>query len=193
MGLISGGINEVIATTFFNAAPMGIHYREGKASVVLFSGSHTAQNVERDGCLVANFVHDPLLYVKTAFEDLPDNFFIKEPVAGKIMFRLTGADAWAAFSATIINKTHGSMLVSLKLEKEIIEEISVHPLNRGFNSIIDATVHATRFLVTKDPQLRNLIDYHESIVRRCGGKRELEALELLNRYIGTNSMETKDP
>ena len=84
-------------------------------------------------------------------------------------------------------------MVSLKLEKEIIEEISVHPLNRGFNSIIDATVHATRFLITKDPQLRNLIDYHESIVRRCGGKRELEALELLNQHIGTNGIETKDP
>lgn len=193
MGLIGGGINEVIATTFFNAAPMGIHYREGKASVVLFSGSHTAENVERNGCLVANFVHDPLLYVKTAFEDLPDNFFIKEPVAGKTMFRLTGADAWAAFSATIVNKTQGSMLVSLNLEKEIIEEISVHPLNRGFNSIIDATVHATRFLVTKDPQLRNLIDYHESIVRRCGGKRGLEALELLNQHIGTNGTEPKKP
>ena len=30
MGLLRGGINEVIATTTFNAAPIGIHYREEK-------------------------------------------------------------------------------------------------------------------------------------------------------------------
>ncbi len=30
MGLLRSGINEVIATTSFNAAPMGIHYRGGK-------------------------------------------------------------------------------------------------------------------------------------------------------------------
>ena len=71
MGLLKGGINEVIATTAFNAAPIGIHYREKKYHAVLFLGSHTAENIARDGWVVANFVHDPVLYVKTAFEDLP--------------------------------------------------------------------------------------------------------------------------
>jgi hypothetical protein len=28
-----------------------------------------------------------------------------------------------------------------------------------------------------------MIDYHAGIVRKCGGKRELEALEILMRYI----------
>ena len=71
MGLIKGGINEVIATTAFNAAPIGIHYRDKTASMIIFSGSHTAKNLERDGWVVANLVHDPVLYVRTAFEDLP--------------------------------------------------------------------------------------------------------------------------
>jgi hypothetical protein len=183
MGLIKGGINEVIATTAFNAAPIGIHYRDKAASIILFSGSHTAENVERDGWVVANLVHDPVLYVRTAFEDLPRDVFVEEPVAGRSMYRLAGAEAWVAFTATVERKTHEAMMVRLTQEKEIIEEVAVHPVNRGFNGIIDATVHATRYRATRDPVLKGWIDYHAGIVRKCGGKKELEALELLMGYI----------
>jgi hypothetical protein len=75
------------------------------------------------------------------------------------------------------------MMVRLTLEKEIIEEIAVHPVNRGFNSVIDATVHATRYRENQDPALKKLIDYHVGIVNKCGGKQELEALELLKKYM----------
>jgi uncharacterized protein len=184
MGLLKGGINEVIATTTNNAAPIGIHYREKKAGAVLFLGSHTAINIARDGWVVANFTHDPVLYVKTAFEDLPGDAFVSEPVNGKTMQRLAGADAWVAFSATVEHRTAEAMTISLKPEKEIIEEVAIHPVNRGFGSIIDATVHATRYRITRDPGLLKMIDYHAGIVRKCGGKRELAALELLMTYIG---------
>jgi hypothetical protein len=182
MGLLRSGINEVIATTAFNAAPMGIHYRDGNASLVLFCGSHTAENIERDGWVVANFIHDPVMYVRTAFEDLPAESFIEEWVTGRKMQRLRGADAWTAFSATVERKTSEAMMVRLTAEKEIIEEVAIHPVNRGFGSIIDATVHTTRFRLTHDPELKKIIDYHAGIVRKCGGKRELEALEILLTY-----------
>jgi uncharacterized protein len=183
MGLLRGGINEVIVTTAFNAAPMGIHLREGKATMVLFSGSHTVENIRRDGWLVANFIHDPVVYVKTAFEDLPREQFLDEPVDGMTMQRLSGADAWAAFTTTIERTTSEAVMVTLTLRKEIIEEVAIHPVNRGFNSIVDATVHATRYRRNRDPRLKELIDYHAGIVRKCGGKRELAALELLTGYI----------
>ena len=48
MGLLKPGINEVIATTEFNAAPMGIIFKEGIARMVIFSGSHTAKNIEKN-------------------------------------------------------------------------------------------------------------------------------------------------
>ena len=183
MGLLRGGINEVIATTTFNAAPIGIHYREKKYRAFLFLGSHTAGNIARDGWVVANFVHDPVIYVKTAFEDLPKDQFIEEPVNGKTMHRLAGADGWAAFSATVEHRTAETMTVSLGLEKELIEVVAVYPVNRGFNSLIDATVHATRYRITRDAELKKHIEYHAGIVRKCGGKKELEALEMLNGYI----------
>lgn len=183
MGLLKSGINEVIATTGKNAAPIGIHYRDGKATMILFLGSHTAANIERDGWVVANLVHDPVLYVKTAFEDLPEDAFVEEPVGSRSVTRLAGADAWIAFSATVETKTKEAIVVSLNVEKEIIEEIGMYPVNRGFNSIIDATVHATRYKESRDQKLKDWIDYHAGIVRKCGGKKELAALELLERYI----------
>jgi hypothetical protein len=183
MGLLKSGINEVIATTSFNAAPMGIHYREGIASMILFSGSNTAENIERDGWVVANFVQDPVIYVRTAFEDLPRESFIEEPVSEKTITRLAGVDAWAVFSTKVMRRTPESMMVRLMLEKEIIEEVAIHTVNRGFNSIIDATVHVTRYKKNQDPELKRWIDYHTGIVRKCGGKRELEALELLKRHM----------
>ncbi|MCK9581769.1 MAG: DUF447 family protein [Methanoregula sp.] len=182
MGLLKGGINEIIATTAGNAAPIGIHYRDGRAGMVLFCGSHTAENVERDGWIVANFIHDPVLYVQTAFSDLPVEMFADEPVDGRTMQRLQGADAWAAFSAEVERKTSEAMMVRLTPVKEVIREVRLHPVNRGFNSIIDATVHATRLKISRDPGLKKMIDYHAGIVRKCGGRRELEALELLLKY-----------
>jgi uncharacterized protein len=183
MGLLKSGINEVIASTATNAAPMGIHLRDGKAGMVLFRGSHTAVNIERDLWVVANFVHDPILYVKTAFEDLPPEAFVEEPVEGKTMLRLAAADAWAAFFVSVENRTTEAMKVSLMLKKEIIRNVTVQPVNRGFNSIIDATVNATRYAKNHDPELKTIIDYHSGIVRKCGGKAEIAALELLLSYI----------
>lgn len=182
MGLLRSGINEVIATTASNAAPIGIHYREGKAGMVLFCGSHTAENIERDGWVIANFIHDPVMYVRTAFEDLPGDMFVDEPVNGRTMQRLRGAGAWAAFSARVERRTTEAMVVSLTPEKEIIEEVAVYPVNRGFGSIIDATVHATRYNLNRDPELKKQIDYHVAIVRKCGGRNELAALDLLMKY-----------
>ncbi len=183
MGLLKTGINEVIVTTEYNAAPIGIIFRDGVAKMILFSGSHTAQNIEKYGWLVANFVYDPILYVTTAFEDISQDAFLEETVNGRKMHRLKNTDAWAAFTATIDKKTTEALMVTLTLEKEIIENVSLHPVNRGFNSIIDTTVHATRYKVNHDPELKKMIDYHAGIVRKCGGKRELEALEILMRYI----------
>jgi uncharacterized protein len=183
MGLLTDGINEVIATTAFNAAPMGIHNRNGRLNMALFQGSHTAENIERDGWVVANIVHDPVLYVRTAFEDLPKDAFRDEPVNGRKMYRLSDAEGWVAFTATVEHRTRESIVVGLTVEKEILLDVALHTVNRGFNSIIDATVHATRYRINRDPHLKKLIDYHTVIIRKCGGKRELEALDLLMNFL----------
>ena len=184
MGLLSEGINDVIATTRFNAAPMGVINRGGHFRMVLFTGSHTAQNIGRERWVVANIVHDPVLYVTTAFSDLSHEAFKPVTVNGREMQRLAQADAWQAFDVVIEHRGTESMTVRLSPLHDEILVSTARPVNRGFNSVIDATVHATRYAISHDPELKKLIEYHAGIVRRCGGKRELEALELLMKYIG---------
>ncbi|MDD1705428.1 MAG: DUF447 family protein [Methanoregulaceae archaeon] len=183
MGLLKDGINEVIATTFQNAAPMGLICRNEKARMVVFRGSHTAERVRQDGWLVANFIFDPRVYVRTAFEDLPPGDFIEEKAAGITVQRLAGAEAWAAYRAEVERETEEALLVNLTSLREVVCSSTLHPINRGFNSIIEATVHATRFQISHDPRLYELIRHHTALVRRCGGTRELEALDLLYSYL----------
>jgi hypothetical protein len=183
MGLLREGINEVIATTYQNAAPMGLIYRNQVVRMVVFRGSHTAERIRKHGWVVANFIYDPVVYVKTAFEDLPQEDFVGEQVGEIFVQRLSGAEAWAAYHAEVDQETDEALIVTLSLLEEKIATLALHPINRGFNSIIDATVHATRFQQSRDHRLHDLIRHHASLVRRCGGARELEALDLLYTYL----------
>jgi hypothetical protein len=183
LGLLKEGINEVIATTCDNAAPMGIIYRNQEARMVVFRGSHTAERIRQHGWVVANFIFDPLVYVKTAFEDLTTEAYTEVRVEGITMQRLCDAEAWSAYRADVQNESDDALIVRLTLLKEEVCIAALHPVNRGFNSIIEATVHATRFQQSREPRLHDLIRHHASLVRRCGGPRELEALELLYTYL----------
>jgi hypothetical protein len=184
MGLLQEGITEVIATTWQNAAPMGIIHRGGEYRMVLFRGSHTAMNIERWGWVVANIVHDPVLLVRTAFSDLPATAFVEEVVEGFLVHRLPSAEAWVAFDAAIGHRARESLTAILSPMTEMVVSPAVHPVNRGYNSVIEAAVHGTRYLWSRDPELRKLIDHHRGLIRRCGGPAELEALGLLEGYLG---------
>jgi hypothetical protein len=183
LGLLREGINEVIATTFQNAAPMGITVRDDVARMMVYRESHTAWRIEDKGWVVANFIFDPVLFVRTAFEDLPAEYFVSETVDGIPMQRLAETEAWSAFRTFIVRKTNEALVIRLELLEEEIIAPSVHPVNRGFNSVIEATVHATRFRMTGNPELRRWIDHHAGIIRKCGGNRELEAWGLLSSYL----------
>lgn len=184
MGLIREGINEVIVTTGKNAAPMGIISRNGKERMVLFRGSHTADLVETEGWVVANITYDPVMYIITAFDDLPETAFTDEKAGDFTVSRLSACEAWSAFSAKVEKKTNDSLLISLVLLREDQKSPVVHTVNRGFNSIIEAAVHGTRYKDSRDPGLLCLIEHHAGIVKKCGGPREAEALDLLFEYIG---------
>lgn len=183
MGLIKEGINEVIATTHLNAAPIGIINRGDKLSTFLYSGSHTYYNVIKYGWLVANFTFDPVIYVKTAFGDLPEDSFHEININGRKMHRLKETEAWAAFRTEITGKSEKGITARLMPLKEEIISAKIHPVNRGFGNLIDATVHATRYMMNHDSELEKQIQYHTNIVRKCGGKRELEALSILEEII----------
>ncbi|MBP2132227.1 hypothetical protein J2128_000148 [Methanomicrobium sp. W14] len=182
MGLLTKGINEVIAVSGKNAAPVGIINRKD-LSVVLFKGSHTFEKVAKNKLFAANFIYDSFLYAKTAFEDLDDEFFEEQSFGGYTFYTLKGAEAWILFEAEEVRITNESCIYSLRPLKETVVSPVIHPVNRGFNSIIDAAVHATRYVHSGDENLKKLIEYDLSVAKKCGGERELLAAEFLRNYI----------
>lgn len=183
MGLLGEGINEIIAVTRNNAAPIGIIVKDDTYRMVLFHGTHTSENIRRDGWVVANIVHDPVIYVKTAFDDIPEDCFCTVTAGDLEVQYLKGASAWIAFKADVERGTGEASIIRLTpLAEEILDE-KIHPVNRGFNSIIEVTVHGTRYVMNHDQRLKELIDHHASLVKRCGGRREKEALEILLEYV----------
>jgi hypothetical protein len=176
------GISEVIATTHNggpNAAPMGIINR-GSLYVAIYKDSHTFMNVQKNHQLVANFVADPVLYVRSAFEDLDPDYFLMDKEA----LVLKEAYAWVEFECSIRERpAQKSAIVELQPVRSVILQRPIISISRAFCAVLEATIHATRYKLLKDAACLQLIDDYEHIVRKCGGKREFEAFELLKKYL----------
>ena len=182
MGLLGEGITEVIAVTKDNAAPIGIIVRSGQTpKMILYKGSKTAENVLAHGWITANFVSDSYLYPLYAFSDVLLSDLRGIFVGGTVMQHLVEADAWMGFLTHVVNETKDAYFVELEPVAAEYRRAELRPVNRGFNAVIDATVHATRYVRDKDPKQLELIFYHLDIVRKCGGVRDQEAAALIKK------------
>ena len=168
------GINEVIGITiadWVNTAPLGIIV-DDDVRVRLFE-NHTREFVRKTGILYINVIHDPVVFVIAAFEDLPENFFesLNPPI-------IKNALSWIKFKADL----KGSHAYLEPVDGGVLRR-ECRAVNRGFNAVIEATVHATRYVISGSEDLRKRIEYYGRIVGRCGGKREKEAYRILMRYL----------
>lgn len=184
------GISETIVCTGFetpNAAPIGIIRKSGKTLVRLFDGSQTKENVSKEGYLTANVVLDPLLLVRSTFSDLAPEEFGYVEIEDHRFPVLKAAAAWVAFECTNV-KNKGSVLVAELLPFGAgfcDENRTVIPApNRGFNAVLEATVHATRYQLTGEVKYADWIRHYEVLVRKCGGQKEKQAMKLLYEVLG---------
>ena len=161
-----------------NAAPIGLH-KKGKKIFARIYPSKTLDNILRNPKAAANIVDDPVLFVKSALSDVePEQFVFIEgfPV-------LKDAQGWIVFDCKC-NKGENISVVELSPVKRKIIIRKIKPVNRGFNAIIEALIHATRFICLKDKKYLEQIDYYNTIVQKCGGMREKEAMMMLYELIG---------
>ncbi len=168
------GINEVIGITiadWINTAPLGVIVGDN-IKVRLFK-NHTREFIKKTGFLYVNVIFDPVVFVISAFEDLSEDFFesFDPPI-------IRNALSWIKFKADL----RGNYAYLSFINGEVLRR-DFRAVNRGFNAVIEATIHATRFIIKKSRELRDRIDYYGKIVERCGGKREKEAYKILLEYI----------
>ncbi|AKB17319.1 MULTISPECIES: DUF447 domain-containing protein [unclassified Methanosarcina] len=187
---IREGISEVIVSTGFespNAAPIGIITKGGRSFVRLFKGSHTWANVFQEMYLASNVVYDPLLFVRSTFFDLEHSEF-EYVTAGRLKFPiLTEAAAWVVFECVNVKNTEQALVADLvPVEAGFNEDKrKAFPVpNRGFNAVLEATVHATRYQLSGDKKYLEWIRHYETLASKCGGEGEKKAMKLLYEVLG---------
>lgn len=187
---IHEGISETIVSTgleFPNAAPIGIIVKGGRPFVRLFKGSHTWANVLKEKYLAANITYDPLLFVRSTFFDLEPSEFDYVSVHGFNFPVLKEAEAWIIFECVNLKNTDQALVADLiPIEAGFNEEKRKELLvpNRGFNAVLEATVHATRYQLSGDKKYLELIRHYETLSSKCGGEREKKAMKLLYEVLG---------
>jgi hypothetical protein len=180
---IHEGISEIILTTISpdevpNAAPMGLHRKGGRLFARIYS-SKTLDNILSKPIAAANIVDDPVLFVQSALSDIESERF--EFIDGFPL--LKDALGWIVFDCAC-KKGGNISVVELSPVKGKITARKLQPINRGFNAVIEAAILATRYVVLKEQKYLDCIEYYNSIVKKCGGERETNAMRLLYELIG---------
>ena len=187
---IREGISETIVTTGLehpNAAPIGIIMKGARPFVRLFKGSHTWANVLEEKFLAANIVFDPLLFVRSTFFDLELSEFDYVTALGLNFPILKEAEAWIIFECIDIKNTDQALVADLVPIDAGFNEANRKGLpvpNRGFNAVLEATVHATRYQLTGEEKYLKLIRHFETLASKCGGEKEKKAMKLLYEVLG---------
>jgi uncharacterized protein len=187
---IREGISETIVSTGLeqpNAAPIGIILKGGRPFVRLFKGSHTWANVLKEKYLVANIVYDSLLFVRSTFFDLEPSEFDYTPVRGLSFPILKEAATWVIFECINVKNNDQALVTDLVPIEAGFNEDNRKDLpvpNRGFNAVLEATVHATRYQLTGEEKYLELIRHYETLASKCGGEKEKKAMKLLYEVLG---------
>jgi hypothetical protein len=179
---IHEGISEVIFTTMSqgglpNAAPIGLHRKNRRFFAKIYN-SRTLENILSKPLAAANIVDDPILFVQSALSDIePEKFEIVDgfPV-------LLQANAWILFDCHC-KKGKKTSVVELSPVNGKINIMKIKPVNRGFNAVIEATVHATRYVLLHEKKLLDQINYYNTIVKKCGSSRDKEAMRILSKML----------
>ncbi len=184
---IYDGISETIVTTMQgwspNAAPIGIIRKGDRVFIRLFKGSITYFNVHSEGALVANVVNDPVIFVRSTFSNLKESDFSFVSVSGREFPVLKDALSWVVFECNNMKMSHEALVAELLPIHAHINRSPVQAPNRGFNAVIEAAVHATRYKLTGDEKYLKLIRAYSAIVSKCGGEREKNAINMLNDFL----------
>ncbi len=183
------GISEVIFTTISaggksNAAPIGLHRKDRRLFARIYN-SRTLENIMGKPKAAANIVDDPVLFVQSSLSDVGVEKF--EFIDGFPV--LKDALGWILLDCKC-EKKGKITFVKLSPMRGKINLRKIRPVNRGFNAVIEASIHATRYVITGEKTYLDRIENYDTIVKKCGGAREKEAMELLYDLIDVKQAQT---
>ncbi|RLG27318.1 hypothetical protein DRN85_00585 [Methanosarcinales archaeon] len=180
---LSDGINEIIAVTTnpdntANAAPIGLHKEGNKLQIHLYP-NQTQENLKRTQHLTANITHDPLLLVTSALSKPDQKEYTKIEYQEKKYPILKNSDAWILLEVEKKDPARTPTTYTLQPLTHAVRKEKTHAINRGRNAVIEATIHATRYVLNHNQKHLNQINYYNRIVKICGRPEDKKAMETL--------------
>ena len=183
------GVTESVVTT------LGSNGRWNVAALGLFAGdpvtartwgrTRTWRNFSASRPAYVQFTRDPVDFVDAACSVREED----EPV-------LASANAWVRVEVDAIAEgvDDGTTWVEWSLHpvESGVERRIVPTTNRGYYAVVEATIAVSRLGVPgyDADELQARLTYFESVVERCGGPREREAMDRLREH--RNRMDSEE-
>jgi len=181
--ILEGIVTSLHPDGVLNVAPMGPIVNPEMTALELrpFQTSRTYENLKTRPCGVFHVVDDVLLLARAAIGELtvdPETF-PAEKVAGRV---LAGACRWYEFEVDHCDDSRER--VSMRARVVHCGRLrDFFGFNRAKHAVLEAAILATRLhLMPRDEILADFARLRV-IVRKTAGSQELEAFELLTRYL----------
>lgn len=182
------GVTESIVATLgpngrWNLAALGLFAGEPVTSRT-WGNTRTRRNFHREGEGYVQFTRDPVDFVEAALGIYERDEPVLPSADARVRVEVERVDSgedggtrWEEWAHTPVEAA--------------VERRVVPTTNRGYNAVIEATVAASRLDVDTydDAELEERLVHLESVVDRCGGEREREAMARLrdrSRWNGGN-------
>lgn len=188
------GVTESLVATLgpndrWNLAPLGLHPPGGGAgsspaadadevTARTWEETRTRRNFRVEGGGHVLFVRDPVTFVEAALSIVERD----EPI-------LPAADAWARVEVERLESGSDGEATwadwALEPVESAVHRRAVPTTNRGYAAVVEASVAASRLDVAAydSGELRERIDYFESVVERCGRERDRTAFDRIRTAI----------
>ncbi len=176
---IYDGINDFIEVTTninktANAAPIGLYKHKHHLQIHLYQNK-TRENLKHREYLTANITQDPILIVTSALSTLPQETYTEIEYQQQKYPVLKNASTWILLKAKQQDKT----AFTLQPLTGAAKKQTPRAINRGLFAVIEATVHATRYVIFHGKEQLRSIKYYNNIVNRCGSPAEIKAMNIL--------------
>lgn len=187
-------ILETILTTMdaagvVNYAPMGVEWGDETIVIKPFLETTTFKNLEATRVAVVNLTDDVMLFARGAIETATFPSGPATVVRGSV---LEAACSWREVKVVSIDATPPrSRIVTRVVHRGQRREFL--GFNRARHAVLEAAILATRVHLLPAETIRQDLDRLQIIVEKTAGPRELEAMNLVTRFVAGRLAATPTP
>jgi len=200
IGMEKGLLYETIITTkngaeIPNAAPIGVTCKnETEIVLYIFEDTRTLKNIKSDGRFAVNLLKDPLAFALSTVGELSPDYFKRF----NNDFYIKKTDAFFTAVVTKIREVQKNdnigksklNIITADVEKIIIKNKNVEPLNRAIYAVIESLIYLSRIEMVDDKTAANYlerINEMSRVVSRVGGLEHKKAMAQILKRLKNNN------